>query len=85
MEHFQVYDSRSNTLLSEDPIYEAKTGRKALEAHLKKINFRGQVKVSASNDVHFKVTPLIIENGVRYYNGMKKALWYQIQPEKLNA
>lgn len=85
MEHFQVYDSRNNTLLAENPIYEAPTGRKALEKHLKKINFKGQVKVSASNDVHFKVTPLTIIDGVRYYNRSKKALWYQIQPEKPTA
>lgn len=71
------------SLMADSPIVQAETGRKALDIYLKQINFKGKVKVSSSNIVHFKVTPMFIdENGKRWIdrrNG-QRALWYAIQP-----
>lgn len=68
-------------LMAENPLIEAQTGRKALDIYLKQIGFKRKVKVSGSNSVHFKVTPIHIdENGARWIDrrGGKKAMWYQI-------
>lgn len=82
MKKFEIYSAISNLpLMEQNPYFEAKTGRKALELYLKSINFKGKVKVSASNDVHFKTTPIVIEGDKRYIdrrNG-QRSVWYQIQ------
>jgi hypothetical protein len=81
MKTFEIYSSISNLpLMEQNPIIEAKTGRKALDKYLKQIGFKGKVKVSSSNNVHFKTTPIVIENGKRYIdkrNG-QRSIWYQI-------
>lgn len=67
-------------LMEDGKIINADTGRKALAAYLKSIEFKGKVKVSSSNEVQFKVTPIVIENGRKYIdrrNG-QRSLWYQI-------
>lgn len=71
-------------LLADSPIIEAETGRKALDTYLKQRGIKQKVKVSSSNTVHFKVTPMFIdENGRRWIDrrGGQRALWYAIQPE----
>lgn len=68
-------------LLENGSIISADTGRKALDKYLKSVGFNGKVKVSASNIVHFKVTPVVFENDRMYIdrrNG-QRAMWYQIQ------
>ena len=81
MKTFEIYSAISNLpLMEQNPIIEAETGRKALDKYLKQIDFKGKVKVSSSNDVHFKTTPIVIENGKRYIdkrNG-QRSIWYQI-------
>jgi len=82
MKTFEIYSAISNLpLMESNPVIEAETGRKALDKYLKQIGFTKRVKVSASNDVHFKTTPIVIENGKRYIdkrNG-QRSVWYQIQ------
>jgi hypothetical protein len=82
MKSYEIYSAISNLpLMEHNPVFEAETGRKALDKYLKSINFDKKVKVSASNDVHFKTTPIVIENGKRYIdrrNG-QRSVWYQIQ------
>lgn len=78
--------SKPISLMADSPIYEAETGRKALDKYLKEIGFTQKVKVSASSTVHFKVTPIHIdESGRRWIDrrGGKKAMWYAIQPEAI--
>lgn len=81
MKTFEIYSAISNLpLMEQNPTIEAETGRKALDKYLKQIGFKGKVKVSSSNDVHFKTTPIVIENGKRYIdkrNG-QRSIWYQI-------
>ena len=81
MKTFEIYSAISNLpLMEQNPTIEAETGRKALDKYLKQIGFKGKVKVSSSNDVHFKTTPIVIENGRRYIdkrNG-QRSIWYQI-------
>ena len=82
MKTFEIYSAIDNRpLMEENDIVQAETGRKALDKYLKQIGFKGKVKVSASNTVHFKTTPVVIENGKRYIdrrNG-QRSVWYQIQ------
>jgi len=82
MKTYEIYDARCSTLLSDDPVYTAETGRKALDMHLKAIGFNGKVKVSGANEVHFKVSPVAIVDGRKYldFRGGKRCVWYQIQP-----
>lgn len=82
MRTFEIYSAISNLpLMEQNPIVQAETGRKALDKYLKQIGFTKKVKVSASNNVHFKTTPIVIEDGKRYIdrrNG-QRSVWYQIQ------
>jgi hypothetical protein len=68
-------------LMQDGSFINADTGRKALDKYLKEIGFKGKVKVSASNDVHFKVSPVVFEDGRKYfdYRNGQRSLWYQIQ------
>lgn len=88
MKHYEIYSALNSTLMSTDPIVEAETGRKALDKYLKSIGFKGKVKVSASSIVHFKTTPVFIDEHGRKWidrrNG-QKAMWYQIVPENQTA
>ncbi len=84
MKTYEIYDARNNQIFFDDPVYIAETGRKALQKHLDKIQFKGKVKVSGSNDVTFKVTPVYIdENGKKWIDlrGGKRCVWYQIQSD----
>ena len=68
------------TLMQDGLIFNAETGRKALDEYLKTKGANIKVKVSASNDVQFKVTPVVFENGRKYIDRRKgqRASWYQI-------
>lgn len=83
MKNYEIEDysgSKPIALMDNGKIITADTGRKALKSYLKQIGFNGAVKVSGSNIVHFKVTPVVFENGRKYIdrrNG-QRALWYQI-------
>jgi hypothetical protein len=70
-----------NLFAEKENIIEAETGRKALDKYLKEKNINVKVKVSSSNDVHFKVSPVVVENGkvLLDFRGGKRALWYQVQ------
>jgi hypothetical protein len=76
------YWNGSNSLMDEADLIEAETGRKALDKFLKANNIKEKVKISGSNEVHFKVTPIYVdEHGKRWIDrrGGKRALWYQVQ------
>lgn len=77
---WEVFSAVGNTiaLMEQDPIFEAETGRKALDMYLKASGLSYKVKVSASNDVHFKVTPILFIDGRKWIDGRKRAMWYQI-------
>lgn len=75
----------SISLMQNDPIITAETGRKALDQYLKERGRKHKVKVSGSNTVHYKVTPVHIdENGKKWIDRRagQRALWYQVIPEK---
>ena len=83
MKTYEIEDYSGNkpiTLLEDGAIIDAENGRKALDIYLKKCGLTCKVKVSADNMVHFKVQPIVIENGRKYLdrrNG-QRALWYKI-------
>lgn len=84
MQQYKIEDYSGTgtiSLMGEDPIFEAETGRKALSQYFKKRGINQKVKVSGGSDVHFKVTPIVIENGRVWIDrrGGKRAMWYQIQ------
>ena len=85
MKTYQIEDyynkSVINLFAENENVIEAETGRKALDKYLKAKNINVKVKVSASRDVHFKVCPVVIENGKLFldFRGGKRALWYQVQ------
>ena len=67
-------------LLEDSDLIQAESGRKALDIYLKK--YAGiKVKVSSSNNVYFKVTPIYVDdNGRRWIDRRsgQRALWYTI-------
>lgn len=83
MKTYEIEDysgSKPISLMEDGSIINAETGRKALASYLKSIGFKENVKVSSDNIVHFKVTPIVFENGRKYIdrrNG-QRALWYKI-------
>ncbi len=84
MKTYEIEDYSGNkpiTLMEDGAIIQAETGRKALDKYLKQNGIKQKVKVSASSTVHYKVQPIVIENGRKYLdrrNG-QRAMWYQIQ------
>lgn len=78
---YEIFSAIGSTisLMEQDPIFEAETSRKALDLYLKANKLKCKVKVSASFNVQFKVTPLIYVDGKKYIDGRKRAMWYQIQ------
>jgi len=87
MKTYEIEDYSGNapiSLLADGKIIKAETGRKALDTYLKQTGQKVKVKVSASNTVHYKVTPVFIdENGKLWIDQRRgtggRALWYQIQ------
>ena len=72
------YGNNTFSLMGEDPIIEAKTGREALKKYIKEKKYSIKVKVSADRNVIFKVTPVVFDNGRKYIdrrNG-QRAMWY---------
>lgn len=84
MKTYEIEDYSGNNVINlfeQGKIITAETGRKALDIYLKSNNVKVKVKVSASNIVHYKVTPVVIENGKKYIDRRsgQRAMWYQIQ------
>ena len=77
------YGGGTISLMADSPRIEAETGRKALAIYLKQKGISVKVKCSASNNVHFKVTPIVVENGRVYIDRRhgQRALWYEAIPE----
>ena len=80
MRYYQITDCASNTinLLEEYPVVTADNTRQAINKYLKQNDLNYKAKVSGDNDVHFKVTPVIYENGCMYIDGSKRAYWFKI-------
>lgn len=78
---FRIEDFSGNgciSLLAENPLIEAKTGKEALNKYFKENNINVKVKCSADNDVHFGITPMIKYNGQILIDGRKRKSWYKI-------
>lgn len=72
------YSNKNISLMSENPIIEAKNNKDALNKYLKELGLKIKVKCSGDSNVHFGITPMIKYDGKILIDGRKRMSWYKV-------